>query len=146
MISLLKDLLYEEDPNVSLQTLKNVVDSEFLHAYATNYNWDNGLLIPKTIIENPYCDLGTALLIFYNADGYTYLQNTEVNESESNEWIEFLSMLFGRIKEGSFRCTSIPYNPPLTKVQKYKLKKESPNVPMIFLEQSPGNKIDVTFI
>ena len=48
-----------------------------MHIIAANYNWDNGFEIPYNIINNKNCDLGTALMIFYDADGYRVLENKE---------------------------------------------------------------------
>ena len=59
--------LYHKDVK---ETLSSCTNSATLHVYAFNYNWNDGFDLPQTIIDNPACTLGTALMIFYLADGY----------------------------------------------------------------------------
>ena len=70
-------LLYSEDKKDTIDEIKCITDSELLHIIAANYNCDNGFEIPYNIINNKNCDLGTALMIFYDADGYRVLENKE---------------------------------------------------------------------
>lgn len=70
-------LLYSENKKDTIDDIKSITDSELLHVIAGNYNWDNGFEIPYNIIKNKNCDLGTALMIFYDADGYRVLENKE---------------------------------------------------------------------
>ena len=70
-------LLYSEDKDYTVSEIKGITNSELLHIIAGNYNWDNGFEIPYSIINNENCDLGTALMIFYYADGYRVLERTD---------------------------------------------------------------------
>lgn len=94
-----------------------------LRQLLNEYNWDDGFDLPMELLENPNCDLALALEIFSLADGYNYL----INESESaflKEWKFFVEKLYADILEGKFIQTESTFENPLTKVQRYKLKKQ----------------------
>ena len=94
------------------------------------YNWDDEFGLPKELLENPDCDLALALEIFYLADGYSYL----IDKSRSTslkEWKLFVEKLYNDILEGKYIQTASTFENPLTKVQRYKLKKQQ--IPDIFL-------------
>lgn len=70
------------------------------------------------------------LLNEYNADGYSYL----IDKSRSTslkEWKLFVEKLYADILEGKYIQIASTFENPLTKVQRYKLKKQQ--VPDIFL-------------
>jgi len=139
-IDWIDNLLYG-DINRLKDEIKLVDKSSVLHIIAAKYNWDNGLDVPRIIIENRHCDLGTALMIFYLADGYRMLESlAEFSSSPDNEWKAFLSSMYRRIENTDFNSQNISYTPELSKVQLYKLKKNNPNIPDIFLNKSPGER------
>ena len=74
-----KELLYNVDNDEVKRVIFQTGDQEILYVYAYNYNWDNGFDIPQTVLDNEKCDLSTALLIFYRADGLSYLQDKSDN-------------------------------------------------------------------
>lgn len=123
-INLLEQLLYKIDKEEVLSQLKNIDNSLLLHYFAANYNWNNGFDVPSVIVENEACDLGTGLLMFHNADGYRLLENSdEVSSSSLVEWKDFLSKVFNKITKLEFKTQNISFDPELSKIQKYKLKK-----------------------
>ena len=63
-----------------------------LRQMLSEYNWDDGFVLPKEVLENPDCDLALALEIFYLADGYSYLINKSRNSSLS-EWKLFIEKI-----------------------------------------------------
>ena len=104
-----------------------------LYEILEQYNWDDGFDIPIKIINSVNCSLAIALEVFYLGDGYTYLDMIKnINEGETDEWLTFISNLYNRIKDGYYKVKDLKYEVPLTKVQKYKLKKK--NIDDIFLE------------
>lgn len=107
------------------------IDKEQLHNLLDEYNWDDGFSFPKAIINNKKCDLGTSIMCFYLADGYSYLEDYKEFKAlrPVSEWFEFVDNLFNRIKENDFRTRQISFEPDLTRVQKYKLKKMIPDIP-----------------
>lgn len=140
----LSDLLYTENNNDVISSIKGISDSELLYVFSFNYNWGNGFEIPQTILENENCDLGNALLLFYNASGFDFLQDQTLIYNVIN--LEFLKKLYSRILEKDFRCSNIEYIPSLTNVQKYKLKRVNPEIHSFFLDGIIGKKINVSII
>lgn len=101
-----------------------------LRQLLNEYNWDDGFDLPKKLLENPDCDLALALEIFYLADGYSYL----IDKSRStslNEWKLFIEKLYDDILAGKYIHTASTFQNPLSKVQRYKLRKQQ--IPDIFL-------------
>ena len=114
--------------------VNNVIDSQILHQYAIDYNWDDGFDIPRKIIKKECCELGTALMIFYLADGIRYLENKEEAEKSClKEWLVFIEDLYTRIVNGEYKDGDILFEPPLSKVQKYKLEKVLSNKERVFV-------------
>ncbi len=104
------------------------MEANHLDILISEYNWDNGFHVPKMVIESKNCELATAMRTFYLSDGYSYLLN---NIHENTERFKFISCLFERILTGHFSKGGLSFKIPLTKTQKYKLKKS--NVPDVFL-------------
>lgn len=94
------------------------------------YNWDDGFDFPKELLKTPDCDLALALEIFYLADGYYYLI-VKSRSTSFKEWKLFVEKLYADILDGKFIQTASTFKNPLTKVQRYKLKKQQ--IPDIFL-------------
>ena len=114
--------------------VNNVIDSQILHQYAIDYNWDDGFDIPRKIIKKECCELGTALMIFYLADGIRYLENKEEAEKSClKEWLVFIEDLYTRIVNGEYKDGDILFEPPLSNVQKYKLEKVLSNKERVFV-------------
>ncbi|SHK35506.1 protein of unknown function [Clostridium cavendishii DSM 21758] len=138
----IRELLYDDISKLE-EKINKINDPIALHIIACKYNWDDGFNIPKLIIENKNCDLGTASMIFYDADGYAFLNGNNEDESANlKEWFSFLSYLYGKIFNGEFVSKSIQYTPELTKVQIYKLKKVNPSIPGILLNGVVGIKVN----
>lgn len=140
---MIQKLLYTMPSQDVKKALISCEDSETLHIYAFNYNWNNGFDLPQVIIDNPVCSLSTALMIFYLADGYRYL--SERNEtSDIPDWLSFISELHSRIYNGSFTNSSIAFNVPLSKVQIFKLKKKLNKNEEIFITSIEGKNDDIS--
>ena len=115
-----------------------------MHIIAGNYNWDNGFEIPYNIINNKNCDLGTALMIFYDADGYRALENKEeLKNPNLKEWVNFISEIEQQIINNEFKVNHIKFIPPLTKAQIFKLKKNNPNINKVFIEETDGYVVEI---
>ena len=90
----LQNILYEENIEIIKSEIDKIDNSIALHIFASNYNWDNGFEIPNIIINNTNCDLGTALMLFYSADGYRMLEDEQgFTASNLGKWKEFLTIL-----------------------------------------------------
>ena len=143
-IIFLDQLLYNANKDYVVSQLKNIDNSLILHYFAANYNWNNGFDIPTTILENEACDLGTGLLMFHYADGYRSLESSdEVKSTSLEKWKVFLRETYNKILTLDFNTQDISFDPELTKIQKYKLKKNNPDLPDILISKSPGIEVDI---
>jgi hypothetical protein len=143
-INFLVDLLYNTDKNNMISQLRNVDNPLILHFFAANYNWNNGFDVPKELIDNEHCDLGTGLLMFHYADGVRLLENPEeVSNSALEEWKDFLLYLSHKLKNLDFKTQNISFKPELTKVQIYKIRKNNPNISDLLINKSPGELVDI---
>ena len=139
----IEQLLYSCDNDETMKALKNCEDNEFLYVYMYNYNWDNGFEIPEIVMGNSNCDLSTALLIFYCADGITYLEN-EHSETLLGKWKDFLDKLYSKIISGEYSESDIKFKVPLSKIQLYKLKKWLSNIEEIFIREVGTIDLEIT--
>lgn len=140
---IIQDLLYNKSLHDVKAFLISCRESDILHIYAYNYNWNNGFEIPTVIVENPACSLSTALMIFFLADGFRYL--IEKNEtSDIPEWLDFVSRLYNRIIIGNFPNSPIAFSVPLSKVQIFKLKKQLNEEEQVFVTAVDGENYDLS--
>ncbi|MFD1337027.1 DUF4274 domain-containing protein [Oceanobacillus iheyensis] len=143
-IIFLEQLLYNTDKDYVVSQLKNIDNPLLLHYFAANYNWNSGFDVPTVILENEACDLGTGLLMFHYADGYRLLENSdEISSSSLEEWKVFLRKNYNKLLSLDFKSQDISFDPELTKIQKYKLKKKNPDLPDVLISKSPGKEIDI---
>ncbi|MET1180569.1 DUF4274 domain-containing protein [Peribacillus simplex] len=143
-ISFLEQLLINTDKDYIISELTNTDNTLFLHYFAANYNWNSGFDLPRVILENESCDLGTGLLMFHSVDGYRMLEDSdEVSSSSLEEWKDFLNKIYNKLINFEFKSQNISFDPELTKIQKYKLKKNNPNIPDILISKSPGEVVDI---
>jgi len=143
-IIFLEQLLYNTDKDYVVSQLKNIDKPLLLHYFAANYNWNSGFEVPTVILDNEACDLGTGLLMFHYADGYRLLESSdEISSSSLEEWKVFLRKTFNKLLSLDFKSQDISFDPELTKIQKYKLKKNNPDLPDVLISKSPGKEIDI---
>lgn len=137
-----KTLLYNADNDEVKRAIFQTKDQEILYVYAYNYNWDNGFEIPQTILDNEKCDLSIALLIFYRADGLSYLAEKSDNVNLP-QWSSFIKKIYNSILTGKYRKGEIEFKIPLSKVQLFKLKKAIREEENIFTENIEGKCLDI---
>ena len=141
-VDLLSDLLYEESTDKLIDFIRQTKDSMVLHTIAFNYNWDDGFDVPRSIVENEFCDLGTALMIFSDADGYSFLIEGN-NSLFSDEQLKFISDLKLKIEKRDFQNSSFLYVPELSRIMLFKIKKNCPDLDTIFINGTEGTRPDV---
>lgn len=141
-ISSVKALLYATDNDEVKRTIFQTEDQEILYVYAYNYNWDNGFDIPQAVLDNEKCDLSIALLIFYRADGLSYLEDKSDN-ANLPQWSSFIKRLYDSILTGKYQRGEIEFKVPLSKVQFFKLKKIITEEENIFTENIEGKCLDI---
>lgn len=139
---IINHLLYEANDDKVIKALHGIKDTDIIYIYMFNYNWDNGFDIPNEIINHPYCDLSTALMMFYHADGDAFLEDKRVNE-QLKKWFDFIKLLYSLILGCKYKKSDIKFSPPLSRVQIFKLKKIlSPNE-NIFIEEFGNRNLNI---
>lgn len=138
----IKSLLYDCTNDDVRRIISKIEDQEVLYMYAYNYNWDNGFEIPQAIIDNDKCTLSTALLLFYRADGVSYLLEKSFNYNLA-PWSEFIKKLYNSILNNKFQIGEIGFRVQLSKVQLCKLKKVLVKQENIFIESIEGVNLDI---
>jgi hypothetical protein len=129
--------LYNDSVSQALTYVSEITNEETLFVYAHNYNWDNGFDAPKAILQNSCCTLSIALLIFYRADGIIFLQDKKSAEG-TKEWIDFVSDLYNKILANEFTRGNAAFNPGLSKVEEFKLRKSLSEKEKVFIEAIEG--------
>lgn len=137
-----KEMVYNKDSREILNFISQTNDTELLYNFAYNYNWENGFDIPMAIINNRACNLSIALLIFYRADGFTYLQNEAENQNLP-QWSFFIKQLYESIMKGKYERDNIGFKVPLSKIQIFKLKKILTSEENIFIDDIQGKDLDI---
>ena len=137
-----KTLLCDADTDEVKRIISQTEDQEILYIYIYNYNWDNGFDIPQTVLDNKICDLSIALLIFYRADGLSYLEDKSDN-ANLPQWSSFIKRLYDSILTGEYQRGEIQFKVPLSKVQLFKLKKVTTEEENIFTENIEGKCLDI---
>lgn len=139
----IKSWLYDCTEDEVQANIKQTEDVEILYSYMYHYNWDNGFGIPQSILDNEKCDLSTALLAFYQADGTVYLFDKAEKENLPL-WSAFIRKLYDFILEGKYEKGHIGFKIPLSRVQLYKLEKKLTEPEKIFIKNIEGVNLDVS--
>nr|WP_048792023.1 hypothetical protein [Streptococcus cristatus] len=86
-----------------------------------------------------------ALLAFYRADGIRYLFEGEAALANllSEEWEGFVKDVYAKILRGQFPSGTISFQPEITKIQKFKLKKLRPEIDEVFLDGISGKDLNM---
>ncbi len=116
-------LQYEEDVEKICEIAKASDNPCFLQQYAMSYNWDDGYALPTAIATNKYCDLGTAVTLFWLAEGMSYfLKEIERNEY-NNEWADFCEIIVKKLTNNDYACGPVSFTPNINKLTQYKYQK-----------------------
>ena len=152
---LFKFILNSENCKEINKKIIGIENSEVLHTIAYNmeyhtiYNYESGrLCIENAIIDNPRCDLGTAMLLFYFQGGLSYLHENNIrynkivsliNKITADKGTRFLEKVYKKIMDSDFEA-NISYKPKIGKIELTAFKKRNIEVPKIFLEKTPGTE------
>lgn len=135
--SIITNHLYNDSITQAVKYAESIADEETLFVYAYNYNWDNGFDVPTAILKNRNCSLSIALMIFTSADGILYLEDKKTEEGTST-WKNYISNLYNEIINNKFSSGKTAFNPQLSKVQEYKIKKILDDNELIFITPIDG--------
>lgn len=144
-IQQIADILYAESNAKAVASLEQLQTEDELFVLLDNFNWDNGFEVPKAVLSHSKCSLSVALLAFYRADGIRYLLEGEAAFANplSKEWEGFVKDVYTKILRGQFPSGAIYFQPEITKVQKFKLKKLKPEIDELFLKGISGKDLNV---
>ena len=93
--------------------------------------------VPTEILKNSNCSLSIALLVFNASDGILYLQDKEASEG-TRAWTSFISNLYKKILNNDFKKGKTSFDPQLSRVQEFKLKKVLSEEEFIFITPIEG--------
>ena len=101
----------EEDVLPDFDKFKSLNSAEQYYL-AENYNWDDGVIVLKWIVESSKCDKGTACMIFWRAEPDYYFDFTadNVDEYERDVW-ELLQLMLAKFKANSFSRSRFEFIP-----------------------------------
>jgi hypothetical protein len=103
--------------------------------FIETYNWDDGFKNIQEFIHENDCTLSQLLTVFYDAGGYDFLMILEEPEDAfPTGHGELLICLYNDIKKKTGEEELGDFESPLTKVQRYKMRKLRPDLPEAFLE------------
>lgn len=141
----ISDILYAESNAKAVASLEQLQTEDELFVLLDNFNWNNGFEVPKAVLNHSKCSLSVALLAFYRADGIRYLLEGEAAfaNSLSTEWEGFVKDVYTKILGGQFPGGTISFQPEITKVQKFKLKKLKPEIDEVFLDGISSKDLNV---
>lgn len=142
---LLEEIKYEKSYDEIKSLISETTNPILLHMIAVNYNWDDGFNIPECIIQNKYCDLGTALMIFDDADGYSFLFENDEDCIDINQK-KFVEKLKLEIQNGKFETQKIKYLPELSRADKLEIKKNCSDLDSVFSEGTTGKEIKLIIV
>ena len=141
----LSNILYSESMAESVKLVQSINSEDELFILLDNYNWDNGFEVPEAIITHPNCTLPIALLAFYRADGIRYLVEGEDAFANplSKSWETFIKKVYDNLLKERYPSGSISYQPEITTIQKFKLKKLHPNLSSMILDGASGKDLQI---
>ncbi|MEW8441278.1 MAG: DUF4274 domain-containing protein [Candidatus Thiodiazotropha taylori] len=111
----------------------------FLQKYAINYNWDDGVRLPIAVANNKYCDLGTALTLFWLAEGMSFLSGEVERNRYNNDWADLCDMLVQRLTKNYYAIGPVSFKPSINKVTAFKYQKAG--VPSVLYQEVKGESI-----
>lgn len=141
----LSNILYSESMAEAVKLVQSINAEDELFILLDNYNWDNGFEVPEAIITHPKCTLSIALLAFYRADGIRYLVEGEDAFANplSKSWETFIKKVYDNLLKERYPSGSISYQPEITNIQKFKLKKLHPNLSSFILDGVSGKDLHI---
>jgi len=115
-----EDALYADELADALASIARMT-SEQLHSFVVHYNWDDGFAAPRAVLEQPGCERGTALHIYYALGG-------PFDEEQANgDHRVFLDEVKARLLSGELPERDVAYDPiadwQINKLQLLKLQR-----------------------
>ena len=100
-----------QDQKPDRAVFDSITDPAELHYLTDIHNWDDGVEVLSWIIDSPYCDWGTAALIFWRSqpDFYTeYAQESEMSLADGT--LSLLKRIMQNWERGFYVRQHVAYN------------------------------------
>lgn len=96
--------------------LRSATDPKELHLFAENWHWDGGGSKPLLpLVENPRCDAGTLLMLFWLGGGEdSYFQYDAINDVDDEfdrEGHRLLRRIERKLVSGDYAAAKIAFDP-----------------------------------
>ena len=91
-----------EDIDKAVSIAKASNNPCFLQQYAIAYNWNDGMKLPVAIANNDHCDLGTALNLFWLAEGMSYFLGDIERNEYNKEWADCCDFIINKLNNNSY--------------------------------------------
>ncbi|WP_430482701.1 hypothetical protein [Rossellomorea marisflavi] len=75
--------------------------------------------------------------------GYISREVRKNSASSLRGWQEFLAKIYNKLLSLDFKSQNISFDPGLTKIQKYKMRKNDPDLPDVLINKCPGCEIKI---
>jgi hypothetical protein len=130
------DKYFNENDEPNKEIFDKLTTPEELHYIAENHNWDNGITVLKWIVDNKLCSEATALMIFWRAQPYDYVEykyDAKSLKYADTDIFDLIKIIMKNYKNGFYKKTSIKYNP----------KEDMPeddNIPEIMYQETNGEE------
>jgi Domain of unknown function (DUF4274) len=101
---------------------KKLASAEELHAFAQCFNWDFGSSEMRWVVNHPKCDLGTAIMIYWNASPLFYFKKYSnrsdlakgkpdyMSEVDHFQNYDLIKLIEEKINKGEFRSQKIRFS------------------------------------
>ncbi len=130
---------YEEDIEKIISIAKASSNPCFLQQYAIAYNWDDGMALPNAIANNEYCDLGTALTLFWLAEGMSYYLKEVDRNVYNNDWADFCEMIVDKLNSSVYANGLVSFKPDINRLTLHKYIKAG--IPSVLYQEVIGASI-----
>lgn len=128
-----------EDIEASARIARDSANPEFLVEFVAAHNFDtpDTLVLVQSAIDNPHCDLGAALSIFWLLEGLSVITG-DIERVESNaDWFDLCTRLGERLKDHHYSPGPVSFEPPTwNRLHEHKLRKAG--VDPVFFEAVVG--------
>lgn len=129
-----------ERGDINLKFFEKLKSKEELHFLAEIYNWDYDITVLRKIIQSPYCDKGTALMLFWRACPEDILEfSNETKADYESDSYNLLQEIIEKYAKDEFKTNQISYDPREDNHNDV-LNRKPKNINEIFYKKTLGEK------
>ncbi len=128
-----------ENIEESARIARESTNPEFLAEFVAAHNFDtpDTLILVQAALDNPHCDRGAALSIFWLLEGLSVITGDIARVESNADWFDLCARLAERLKDQSFSPGPVGFEPPTwNRLHVHKLRKAG--VDPVFFERVVG--------